>query len=349
MGIFHGQFATPGADNGFKLAVNEVNAAGGIMGRQIEYKEFDTDITPQGASTATSLAVEYKPDVVIGYGVSGGLKASAGQLKAAGLVLIHNTLDAITSPTSLGTQLSFRLQPTVAQFAGAADKFLFEQRGVKSLMVINTQDAAPTDGSNQIIAGAKAAGVKTDHRAVPPTVTDLTEPALATKSMNADAIWEWGYPTTDGLMIKTAAANGFTGDIMTFSAGAAAKAGLIPQSQLTDHIYSVSTNCAPQVLQTPVAQKYATSYKAAYGSPVTTAIANENYDAVYIYKQAVEKAKGTTPTAVGKALESVDYQGVCGEEKADANHNLEHSVTIINFPGGVETLAKMETNIESPY
>jgi branched-chain amino acid transport system substrate-binding protein len=349
MGIFHGQFATPGADNGFKLAVNEVNASGGIMGRQVEYKSFDTDITPQGASTATSLAVEYKPDVVIGYGVSGGLKASAGQLKTAGLVVIHNTLDAITSPTSLGTQLSFRLQPTVAQFAGAADKFLFEQRGVKSLMVINTQDAAPTDGGNQIIAGAKAAGVKTDHRAVPPTVTDLTEPALATKSMNADAIWEWGYPTTDGLMIKTAAANGFTGDIMTFSAGAAAKAGLIPQSQLTDHIYSVSTNCAPQVLQTPVAQKYSTAYKAAYGTPVSTAIANENYDAVYLYKQAVDKAKGTEPTAVGKALESVDYQGVCGAEKADANHNLEHSVTIINFPGGVETLAKMETNIDSPY
>src|ERR1700737_4243344 len=66
MGIFHGQFATPGADNGFKLAVNEVNASGGIMGRQVEYKEFDTDITPQGASTATSLAVEYKPVVVIG-------------------------------------------------------------------------------------------------------------------------------------------------------------------------------------------------------------------------------------------------------------------------------------------
>jgi branched-chain amino acid transport system substrate-binding protein len=338
MGIFHGQFSTPGADNGFKLAINEVNASGGILGRQLEYKEFDTDITPQGASTATSLALDYKPDVVIGYGVSGGLKASASQLKTAGVVLIHNTLDALTSPTSLGTQLSFRLQPTVAQFAGAADRFLFGERNVKSMMVVNTQDAAPTDGAKQILAGAAAAGVKTDHRAVPPTVTDLTEPALAAKSMNADAIWNWGYPTTDGLMIKTAAANGFKGSIMTFSAGAAAKAGLIPPSELTDKIFSVSTNCAPQVLQTPVATKY-----------VTTAIANENYDAVYIYKQAVETAKSTVATAVGTALSSVDYQGVCGEEKADANHNLEHSITLINFPGSTETLAKLETNVDSPY
>jgi branched-chain amino acid transport system substrate-binding protein len=349
MGIFHGQFATPGADNGFKLAVNEVNSSGGIMGRQLEYKEFDTDITPQGASTATSLALDYKPDVIIGYGVSGGLKASASQLKTANVVLIHNTLDALTSPTSLGTDLSFRLQPTVAQFAGAADRFLFGERKVKSMMVVNTQDAAPTDGAKQIVAGAAAAGVKTDHRAVPPTVTDLTEPALAAKSMNADAIWEWGYPTTDGLMVKTAAANGFKGDIMTFSAGAAAKAGLIPPSLLTDHIFSVTTQCAPQVLQTPVASKYAAAYKAAYGSPVTTAVANENYDAVYIYKQAVETAKSTSSTAVGTALQSIDYQGVCGQEKADANHNLEHSVTIINFPGGAETLAKLETNLDSPY
>jgi branched-chain amino acid transport system substrate-binding protein len=347
MGIFSGQFATPGADNPFKLAVNKINSSGGILGRKIEYKEFDTDITPQGASTATSLAMQYNPDVVIGYGVSAGLKASAAQLN--GVLVIHNTLDKLTTPDSLGSDLTFRLQPTVAQFAGAADRFLFKDQGVKALMVMNTQDAAPTDGANLILAEAQDSSVKTDHRAFSPTVTDLTEPILAAKSMNADAIWEWGYPTTDGLTIKTAGQNGFKGGIMTFSAGAAAKAGLIPASLLTDQVYSVTANCAPSVLDTPAAKAYVTAYTAKYGSAPTTSVANENYDAVYLYKMAAEQAKSIDSPKVAKALAKVQNEGVCGTEKADANHNLEHSVTIVTFPNGKEALAKLENNVASPY
>lgn len=349
MGIFQGQYAVPGGDNGFKLAVDEINKAGGIMGRQVEFKEFNTDITPQGATTATSLAIQYKPDVIIGYGVSSGLKASAGQISAAGIPVIHNTLDKITAPDSLGTDLSFRMQPTVAQFAGAADRFLFEELGIKSMMMINTQDAAPSDGASVILAEAKDKGIKTDHRAVSPAVTDLTEPVLAANSMKADAIWNWGYPTTDGLLLKTAASNGYGGYVMTFSAGSAAKAGLIPASILSDKIFSITAACAPQVLSSAGAKKYTAAFKAKYGNAPTTSVANENYDALHMYKLAVEKAKSTDGKAVAKALETVEFDGACGLDKSDEYHNLEHSVTIVKFPGGTETLAKQETNVSSPY
>jgi len=349
MTISQGANATPGADNPFKVAVDEVNAAGGIMGRRVEFQQFNTDITPQGASTATSLAVQYKPDVFVGYGVSAGLKASISQIIGAGVPVIHNALAKLATPESLGTQLSFRLQPTVAQFAGAADRFLFQDKGVKSLMVINTQDSAPTAGAATILAEAKTANVKTDHRAVPPTVTDLTEPLLATKSLGADAIWSWGYPTTDGLLVKTAAANGFSGKIMSFGAGTAASSGLIPPTLLNEHIYAISPNCAPALIDTPAAKQYTAAYKAKFDNEPTTSVANENYDAVYIFKAAVEKAKSTDGKAVGAALATTDHAGVCGQEKADANHNLEHSVFLVNFPGGKATLAKLVADVESPY
>lgn len=349
MSILSGAFATPGSDNGFKLAVDEINASGGIMGRQIEYKEFNTDITPQGAVTATQLALQYHPDMVIGYGVSAGLKASSAALNSAGVIVIDNTLDQLTSPSSLGSQLTFRMSLTTAQFASGADRYLFQQENVKKMMVVNTSDAAPTDGANSILADAKNAGVQTQHQSVSPTATDLTAPALAAKSMGADAVWEWGYPTTDGLFIKTAAANGYSGDIMTFSAGAAAAAGLIPKSLLTNKIFSVPVNCAPEVLTTPAAQKYDSAYKAKYGAPPSSAIANEDYDAVNLYAAAVEQAKSFDAKAVAGALSGLDFQGVCGEEKSDSNHNLEHSLTLVNFPNGQESLAQLVTNIVSPY
>jgi branched-chain amino acid transport system substrate-binding protein len=348
LSIISGPYSVPGGDNGFKLAVEQINSSGGIMGRQIQYKEYNTDITPQGASTATALALQDHPDLVVGYGVSAGLAASASALNAAGVLVIHNTLDKITSPSALGSNLYFRLQPTVDQFGSGADTFLFQQN-VKKMYVLHTSDAAPSDGAAVIQADAKKNSVPTQTASVSPTVTDLTANVLAAKSFGAQAIWEWGYPTTDGLLIKQAAANGYNGSIMTFSAGAAAKAGLIPTSLLTNKVFSVTASCAPEVLNTAAAQAYATAYKAKYGSTPTTAVSNEDYDALFLYKAAVTVAGTFDAKSVAKALESVDHQGVCGEEKADANHNLEHSLTILSFPNGQETLAKLVTSIQSPY
>jgi branched-chain amino acid transport system substrate-binding protein len=349
LSILSGPFSVPGGDNGFKLAVEQINASGGIMGRQIQYKEFNTDITPQGASTATALALQYHPDLVVGYGVSAGLAASAAALNAAGVLVIHNTLDKLTNPGALGSNLYFRLQPTVDQFGSGADTFLFGQGTIKKMYILHTSDAAPTDGASVIQADAKKNSVSTQTASVSPVVTDLTANVLAAKSFGAQAIWDWGYPTTDGLLIKQAAANGYTGSIMTFSAGAAAKAGLIPSSLLTNKVYAVTASCAPEVLNTPAAQAYATAFKAKYGTAPSTAVSNEDYDAVYLYKNAVTSAGKFDAKSVATALEKVDYQGVCGEEKADANHNLEHSLTILSFPNGQETLAKLVTNIQSPY
>jgi ABC-type branched-subunit amino acid transport system substrate-binding protein len=236
----------------------------------------------------------------------------------------------------------------VSQYAGAADRFLFNDQKVKKMMVINTQDSAPTDGGATILDQAKTANVQTDHRAISPVATDVTEPILAANSMNADAIWEWGYPTTDGLTVKTAAANGFKGSIMTFSAGSAAAAGLIPQSLLTDKVYSLQAACGPALLTTPAAKSYVAAYKKAFGGPPAASVGTTGYDAVNLWKAAAEKAKSVDAQKVAAAMKKISYDGVCGTEKADANNNMIHSITIAHYPNGVATLAKQETNVTSP-
>ena len=41
--------------------------------------------------------------------------------------------------------------------------------------------------------------------------------------------------------------------------------------------------------------------------------------------------------------------GASGEEKADGEQNLEHSLTLLNFPGGKEALAQLVTNIPAQW
>ncbi len=350
MGIFSGANFTPGGDNAFKLAIDEINGSGGIAGRQLEYKEFDTGITPQGAVTATSLALQYQPSVFIGFSISAGLKASIDAVNSAGVPVIHNTLASLTSPSSLGSDLTFRMYASTAQFAAAADSYLLGTLGAKKMMIINTADSAPTEGARYIQIDADKAGVTTMHRSVSPTVTDLTEPVLAAKDMGAQAIWEWGYVGDSALIVKTAAANGFSGNIMTFSAGSAARNGLIPTSLLTDRVNAVNP-CAPYVLGTAEAKKFVSAYKAKYGTDVNDSIATYWYDAVYLLKDAVLAAGSSEPKAVAAKLKTIDHHGICGEERADANHNMLHSVQILKFtaPGGAPVLVKDEQNIASPF
>ena len=68
-----GTGATSGTnfDNGVKLAVKEINAAGGILGRQVEYTSGDTQSNPQIAKALAQKAVDEGAYVVMGPVFSG--------------------------------------------------------------------------------------------------------------------------------------------------------------------------------------------------------------------------------------------------------------------------------------
>src|SRR5881409_2769226 len=67
-----GTGATSGTnfDNGVKLAVKEINAAGGILGRKVEYSSADTQSNPQIAKALAQKAVDDGVYVVMGPGFS---------------------------------------------------------------------------------------------------------------------------------------------------------------------------------------------------------------------------------------------------------------------------------------
>src|SRR2546423_14541897 len=63
-----GTGATAGTnfDNGVKLAVKEINAAGGILGRKIQYTSMDTQSAPQTAKTLAQKAGDEKAYLEMG-------------------------------------------------------------------------------------------------------------------------------------------------------------------------------------------------------------------------------------------------------------------------------------------
>src|SRR5690349_4717836 len=80
-----GTGATSGTnfDNGVKLAVKEINAAGGILGRKVEYTSGDTQSNPQIAKALAQKAVDDNVYVVMGPVFSGSIMVSMAETRKA--------------------------------------------------------------------------------------------------------------------------------------------------------------------------------------------------------------------------------------------------------------------------
>src|SRR4051794_7594177 len=82
-----GTGATPGTnfDDGVKLAVKEINAAGGILGRKIEYVSADTQTQPGTAKAVAQKAIDQGAYAVLGPVHSGSMIVSMGETQRAGV------------------------------------------------------------------------------------------------------------------------------------------------------------------------------------------------------------------------------------------------------------------------
>src|SRR5258706_6667565 len=82
-----GTGATSGTNfnDGVKLAVKEINAAGGILGRKLDYTASDTQSQPQVAKALAVKAVDDGVYIVMGPVFSGSILVSMSETKRAGI------------------------------------------------------------------------------------------------------------------------------------------------------------------------------------------------------------------------------------------------------------------------
>ena len=70
-------------DNGVKLAVKEINAAGGLAGQKINYASLDTQTNPGVAKALAQKAIDEKAYVVMGPVFSGSILVSMNETRRA--------------------------------------------------------------------------------------------------------------------------------------------------------------------------------------------------------------------------------------------------------------------------
>ncbi len=177
-------------DNGIKLAVKEINAAGGILGKKIDYVSYDTQSNPGVAKGLTDKAVDEGAYVVMGPVFSGSIMVSMASTKRAEIP--NFTGGEAAAITQQGNPYVFRTSFTQSTAMPKIANYIKEKVKAKTVDVVYVNNDFGKGGRDLIIRSLEARGIKVgaDISSEPGQV-DFSSVVVKAKQSNADALFAY--------------------------------------------------------------------------------------------------------------------------------------------------------------
>lgn len=328
-----GPNAEAGADtvNGAKLALEEVNKAGGVLGAPLELKVEDSQSTNPGAVLAVSkLAGEGKMAALIAPVRSTQIQASAATInKLAVPTMIGGSDYSLTHPAQ---PWLFRARPNDEYSAKVIVDYGVNVLKKKKWAIIYSTDTFGTGGKNMLVDELKGLGVTPVLlQGYSNNTQDFTAVALAVKQSGADIIGSYTPFSTDAAILATQLRQLGVNMPWIGSATLASDSTMRLAKQALYDTYSVSDFFADA---SPEAQRYASRYKQAFGKEADF-YSSWAYDAVHILALAMNRAKSTDPQAVRKEILAIrGFKGAEGVYNFDRNGDGLHGYNVVKNDKG---------------
>lgn len=321
---------------GMELVVEETNAAGGVLGKQIRLLTEDTQSKPEEAATVvTKLITRDKVKAVVGEVASSRSLAAAPICQSNGIPMIT---PSSTNPkvTQVGDYI-FRVC-FLDDFQGAViAKFVANTLKLKRVAILKDIKNDYSVGLAQYFSEnfKKLGGEIIAEQAYSEGDNDFKAQLTALKATNPELVFVPGYYTEAALIIKQARELNMT---MPFQGGDgwdSAKLIEIGGTAMEGTYYCnhYSTEDTREVVQ-----NFVTKFRAKYNE-TPDAIATLAYDAGRILVDAIRRAGTTDAAKVRDAIAATkDYSGVTGIITIDSGRNASKSAVMIEIKNGKLTL-----------
>ena len=185
-----GTGATSGTnfDNGVKLAVKEINAAGGILGRQVQYTSGDTQSNPGVAKALAQKAIDDSAYVVMGPVLSGSILVSMEETRRAEVP--NFTGGEASAITQKGNPFIFRTSFTQASAMPKVARYIKNGIKAKTVDVMWVNNDFGKGGRDMIVKALEAEGIKVGADiSTDPGQVDFSSAVLKAKQSNGDALF----------------------------------------------------------------------------------------------------------------------------------------------------------------
>jgi len=331
-----GTGATPGTnfDNGVKLAVKEINAAGGILGRKINYVSTDTQTNPGVAKAVAQKAIDEGAYVVLGPVHSGSMIVSMGETRRAEITNFTGGEAAVI--TQQGNPYVFRTSFTQSTSMPKLARYLKEQMKAKTVAVVYTNNDFGKGGRDEMTKALAAIDIKiVADVSTDPGQIDFSTVALKTKQSDADVVFVYLTEEEGARLLREFRKQGMTKPIVGETtiigqkvielAGDAAE-GIVGHVGLTPD--------APQ----PAVKAFDAKYQAEYKQR-SDHNGMKGYSAVYIVKAVTEKigkvdSKALAAALHGAKISAKDNPGVLLDVSFDQKGDLDRESFMVKVANG---------------
>lgn len=306
--------------NGAQIAVDEINAAGGINGKQIEYRFEDDQNDAEKAVNAYNTLKDWGMQMLVGTTTTAPCIAVAGKTASDNVFQIT---PSASSPDVLssGNGNIFQVCFTDPNQGIASAQYIAQNKLAKKIGIIyDSSDVYSSGIEEKFEAEAKTEGLNIVSKAAftADSKTDFGTQLQKAKDAGADLLFLPIYYQEASIILKQADTMGYKPKFF----GVDGMDGILT-------VENFDTKLAEDVmLLTPFAadakdkavQKFVKTYKENY-KDTPNQFAADSYDAVYALKAAIEESKATTDMsasdmcdALKGAMTKIKMQGLTGGE-----------------------------------
>ncbi|WP_457574463.1 branched-chain amino acid ABC transporter substrate-binding protein [Desulfolithobacter sp.] len=331
-----GSEATAGKDmeNAMKLAVSEVNDAGGVLGMQIVTITGDDACDPQQATAAASKLVSSDVTAVVGGYCSGATLPTLKIYGDAGIPMVIPAANS-TKLITANPGNAFQINSTGFDQVNTAVN-LFKKKGVKRLAIIHQGDGYSEDLAR--LTREKWTGMGNEvvaYEVVNKGEQDQSALVTRIKSKRPDAVFWTAYYADGAMVIKQLRQAGYR-KLIAVGDGSNSPKLLEIAGRAAEGVYCFSN---PTVEYLPAAKTFADNYRKTFKQN-PDAYAALAYDGMKLMADAINRAGTTDKKAIIKALaETKDFQGIAGPISfTDKNTLAKSNFVILVAKGGKWTL-----------
>lgn len=320
------------ATNGTKLAIDEINANGGVLGKQLELNLLDEKGDTTEAVNAYNKLLDW------------GMVALVGDITSKPSVAVAELAaqDGIPMITPTGTQLNiteagsniFRVCFTDPYQGEVMAKFAKEKLNAKTVAIMVNNSSDYSDGVAKAFAEeATKQGLEVvAEEGYSDGDKDFKSQLTKIVSKNPDVLFVPDYYEQDSLIAIQAREVGLNSTIL----GPDGWDGVVKTVDKSSYpaiegVYFANHYSVKD--EAEKVQNFINNYKAKFNDE-PSAFSALSYDTVYLIKEAIEKAGTTDKEALVKAIKEAQFEGVTGSLTFDEKNNPVKGVTIIKIVNG---------------
>ena len=313
-----GAFAASGnyVTQGAKLAEEEINKAGGVLGKKIELIVEDNKSNPtEAVSTAEKLIVKDKVPVMMGAWSSTLTLAVMPKLEEYKVPMLVETSSSGKITTS-GNPYVFRISPT-SEMEAKAFTPLFQSLGIKKADFLATNNDFGLGASKEFSEAALRAGVEIGVKeTMDPKATDFSAQLAKIKASGGDTLFVTTAVEQITLILKQAKDQQLTARIIT-TGGSNSPDQLIAQAgDAANGSYHLVffTPWFPEAVKNPdVARKFVGLWNEKKYNVGGLTEGFRGWDGVHVIVEAIKGAGKAEAEAITKALWDVKVKGINGD------------------------------------